>query len=172
MRIIMLTLLTATILLAAPKDIHSFHSTFTQSIVDEHKKKIVYTGELWASKPQNALWVYQKPIQKSVYISGSKLTLIEPVIEQATIRTLNDEIDFLEIIKKAKAVDTSHFSATVNSQTYLIEFSNDILSSISYTDGYENKVIIKFTNPVTNKAIDASRYKAVIPANFDIIKDQ
>lgn len=170
MRFFILTLLSAISLLAGPKEISSFHSSFTQTIIDEHKKKIVYSGELWASKPQNALWVYKKPIQKSVYISGSKLTLIEPVIEQATIRTLGDEIDFLAIIKKAKAIDATRYSATVNSQVYFIEFSNDVLSSISYTDGYENKVIIKFLNADMNKPIDGSRFKPVIPADFDIIK--
>ncbi|HEX5710473.1 MAG TPA: LolA-like outer membrane lipoprotein chaperone [Sulfuricurvum sp.] len=170
MRFFILTLLSAISLLAGPKDINSFHSSFTQTIIDEHKKKIVYNGELWASKPQNALWMYKKPIQKSVYISGSKLTLIEPVIEQATIRTLNDEIDFLEIIKKAKPMNAAHYTATVNGQTYFIEFSGDTLSSISYTDGYENKVIIQFLNPDTNKPIDASRFKPSIPTGFDIIR--
>jgi len=172
MRIFIFTLLSALSLLAGPKDISSFHSAFTQTIIDEHKKKIIYSGELWASKPQNALWTYQKPIQKSVYITGSRLTLIEPVIEQATIRTLNDEIDFLEIIKKAKPIDASHYKATVNSQTYTIEFSNNSLTSIKYTDGYENQIIIKFLNPVTNQPIEASRFKAVIPQGFDVIKDR
>jgi outer membrane lipoprotein carrier protein len=171
MRIFILTLLSALILFGAPKDIGSFHSSFSQTIVDEHKKKLVYTGELWASKPQNALWVYTKPIQKSVYINSKRLTLIEPAIEQATVRTLNDEIDFLEIIKKAKPLSTSRYSAAVNNQTYQIDFSNDTLTSISYTDTYENHVIIKFLNPVTNKPIDASRFKPVIPEGFDIIKD-
>lgn len=170
MRIFIFTLLSALSLLAAPKDINSFHSTFTQTIIDEHKKKLVYTGELWASKPQNALWTYQKPIQKSVYINGAHLTLIEPAIEQATIRTLNGDIDFLEIIKKAKPIDTSRYSATVNNQTYFIDFSNDTLSSINYTDSYENQVMIKFLNPVTNKPIDASRFKVVIPEGFDVVK--
>jgi len=170
MRIFIFSLLSALSLLAAPKDISSFHSTFTQTIIDEHKKKLVYTGELWAAKPQNALWTYQKPIQKSVYINGARLTLIEPAIEQATIRTLNGEIDFLEIIKKAKPLDASRYSATVNNQTYFIDFTNDTLSSISYTDSYENQVIIKFLTTTTNKPIDASRFKAVIPKGFDIIK--
>lgn len=172
MRILIFTLLSVITLFAAPKDISSFHSSFTQTIIDEHKKKIVYTGELWASKPQNALWKYQKPIQKSVYLSNSRLTLIEPAIEQATLRTLNDEIDFLEIIKKAKAIDSSHYTATVNSQTYFIEFSNDNLTFIKYTDSYENQIIIKFLNPVTNQPIDPSRFKAVIPQGFDVIKDR
>jgi len=172
MRIFIFTLLSALTLLASPKDISSFHSTFTQTIIDEHKKKIVYTGELWASKPQNALWKYQKPIQKSVYITGSRLTLLEPVIEQATIRTLNDEIDFLEIIKKAKAIDATHYKATVNGQTYTIEFSNNNLTSIKYSDNYENQVVIQFLNPVANELIEASRFKAVIPQGFDVIKDR
>lgn len=172
MRIFIFTLLSAFTLLAGPKDINSFHSTFTQTIIDEHKKKIVYTGELWASKPQNALWMYLKPIQKSVYINGSRLTLIEPVIEQATIRTLNDEIDFLEIIKKAKPIDASHYSATVNNQSYTIEFFNNSLTSINYIDSYDNQIIIKFLNPVINQPIETSRFKAVIPQGFDILKDR
>lgn len=170
MRIFIFTLLSTLTLFGAPKDISSFHSAFTQTIIDEHKKKLVYTGELWASKPQNALWRYQKPIQKSVYINGSRLTLIEPAIEQATIRTLNGEIDFLEIIKKAKPLDASHYSATIHNQTYFIEFTNDTLASINYIDSYENHVIIKFLNPVTNQPIEASRFKAIIPEGFDVIK--
>jgi outer membrane lipoprotein carrier protein len=170
MRLIILTLLSTLSLFASPIDISSFHSLFTQTIIDEHKKKIVYTGELWASKPQNALWKYIKPIQKSIYINGSQLTLIEPTIEQVTVRTLSDEIDFLKIIKNAKSTDASHYKATVNGQTYTIEFSNNTLTSIFYTDSYENHIIIKFINTVTNQPIEASRFKAVIPQGFDVIE--
>jgi outer membrane lipoprotein carrier protein len=171
MRLVIITFLSLIPLFASPKDITSFHAPFSQTITDEHNKKIVYSGELWASKPQNALWMYKKPMQKSVYINGQRLTLIEPAIEQATVRTLNDEIDILEIIKKAKPLTATRYSAAVNGQTYFIEFSNDTLSSISYTDGYENQVVIKFLNPVSNQPIEASRFKAVIPAEFDIIKN-
>ncbi len=171
MRFLIITLLSLISLFGSPKDINSFHASFTQTITDEHKKKIVYSGELWASKPQQALWMYKSPIQKSVYINGQRLTLIEPAIEQATVRTLNDEIDILEIIKKAKPLNSTRYSASVNGQIYWMDFSNDTLSSISYTDGYENQVVIKFLNPITNQQIDASRFKAVIPAGFDIIKN-
>lgn len=170
MRFVIAILLSLIPLFASPKDINSFHASFTQTITDEHNKKIIYSGELWASKPQNALWMYKKPMQKSVYINGQRLTLIEPAIEQATLRTLNDEIDILEIIKKAKPLSATRYSAAVNGQTYFIEFSNDTLSSISYTDGYENQVIIKFLTPTTNQPIEVSRFKAIIPQGFDVIK--
>jgi outer membrane lipoprotein carrier protein len=158
-------------LFASPKDLTSFNSKFVQTIVDDNNKKITYSGELWASKPQNALWIYQKPIQKSVYVTGSKITVVEPQIEQVTLRSLDNEIDFLQIIQKSKKVDNDKYTATVKGQTYTLFFKNDILSSINYQDGYDNRVSIVFSNPVQNKSIETSRFKPVIPADFDIIKD-
>ncbi len=158
-------------LFASPKDLTSFNSKFVQTIIDDNNKKITYSGELWASKPQYALWSYQKPIQKSVYINGSKITVIEPQIEQVTLRNLDNEIDFLQIIQKSKKVDTDKYTAMLKGQTYTLLFKNDVLSSISYQDGYDNRVTIVFTNPIQNKPIETSRFKPIIPTDFDIIKD-
>lgn len=170
MRFFPLSLLIAASLCAAPKDLSSFNSRFEQTIIDDNGKTILYKGELWASKPQNALWVYQKPIQKSVYVNANKVMVIEPVIEQVTLRSLDNEIDFLQIIQKAKRLDDEHYSATVKGQTYTIVFHNELLSTISYTDGYDNRVTIRFLSPVQNKTIDPSRFKPTIPADFDIIR--
>ena len=171
MRFLPVLFLMSLTLFASPKDITSFNSKFVQTIVDDNNKKITYSGELWASKPQNALWIYQKPIQKSVYVTGSKITIIEPQIEQVTLRSLDNEIDFLQIVQKSKKVDNDKYTATVKGQTYTLFFKNDILSSINYQDGYDNRVSIVFSNPVQNKPIETSRFKPVIPADFDIIKD-
>lgn len=171
MRFLPVLFLLSLTLFASPKDLTSFNSKFVQTIVDDNNKKITYSGELWASKPQNALWIYQKPIQKSVYVTGSKITVIEPQIEQVTLRSLDNEIDFLQIIQKSKKVDNDKYTATVKGQTYTLFFKNDILSSINYQDGYDNRVSIVFSNPVQNKPIETSRFKPVIPADFDIIKD-
>lgn len=171
MRFLPVLFLLCLTLFASPKDLTSFNSKFVQTIVDDNNKKITYTGELWASKPQNALWVYQKPIQKSVFVNGSKITVIEPQIEQVTLRSLDNEIDFLQIVQKSKKVDNEKYTTTLKGQIYTILFKNDTLSSISYQDGYDNRVSIVFTNPVQNKPIETSRFKPVIPADFDIIKD-
>lgn len=169
-RFFLATLLACATLLAAPKDISSFNAKFVQTITDDSGKTIRYDGELWAAKPQSALWVYQKPIQKSVYVNAQKITVIEPAIEQVTLRTLENEIDFLSIVQKAHKVDNERYTATVKGQTYTVTFKNDLLSSISYTDGFDNKVMIRFVNPSQNKPIDASRFKPLIPADYDILK--
>lgn len=169
-RFLPLLIALAITLFASPKEINSFNGKFVQTIIDDNGKKIIYTGELWASKPQNALWVYQKPIRKSVYINAQKITVIEPAIEQVTFRTLDSEIDFLQIIQQAKKVDENKYVATVKGEKYTVIFNNDLLSSISYTDGFDNKVLIKFTDPKQNKEIDSSKFKPRIPEDYDVIK--
>lgn len=171
-RFLPLIFLLALSLEASPKEINSFNGKFVQTIIDDNGKKIVYAGELWASIPQNALWVYQKPIQKSVYINAQKITVIEPSIEQVTLRTLDDEIDFLQIIQKAKKVNDEKYIATLKGEIYTIIFKNDLLSSISYTDGFDNKVAIVFANPLQNKPIEMSKFRPIIPEDFDVIKDR
>jgi len=171
-RFLPLCALLAVTLFAAPKDLNSFNSRFEQTITDDNGKTIRYSGELWAAKPQNALWVYKTPIQKSVYINSRQVTVIEPAIEQVTMRSLDNDIDFLQIIQKAKKQDNEHYVAVVQGQKYTVNFKNDLLSSISYTDGFDNKVTIRFLNPAQNTPIDSSRFRARVPADYDIIKDQ
>ncbi|MFZ5374301.1 MAG: LolA-like outer membrane lipoprotein chaperone [Campylobacterota bacterium] len=170
MRRFLIALSASLSLFAAPKDLSSFNAKFIQTITDDNGKTIRYSGELWAAKPQNALWVYHKPIQKSVYVNGQKVTVIEPAIEQATLRTLDNEIDFLSIVQKAKPLGEGRYSATVKGQTYTVIFKNDILSSISYTDGFDNKIVITFNDQNQNRAIEPSRFKPLVPADYDILK--
>lgn len=170
MRFLPFSLLLAASLFAAPKDVQSFHARFDQSITDEHGKSIRYSGELWAAKPQNALWVYQKPVSKSVYISGRQVTVIEPAIEQVTLRSLDGDIDFLQIIQGARKIDDNRYVASVRGQRYEITFKNDILFSIGYTDGFDNKVLIRFIDPEQNRPIDSSRFKTLIPSDYDVIR--
>lgn len=171
MRFLPLSLLVAVTLYGGPKEINTFNSKFEQTITDDHKKKIVYKGELWASKPQNALWVYQKPIQKSVYINGSKIIILEPSLEQATIRKLDGDIDFLSIVQNAKKIDASRYMAKVKGEEYSLYFKDDTLTSISYTDNFDNKIVINFLSPQQNKPIESSRFKPLIPADYDILSE-
>jgi len=164
--------LLSTLLLASPKEMSSFTSSFEQRIVNEQGKTILYKGALWAAKPQNALWLYQAPIQKSVYINGKELTIVEPVLEQVTIKSLGNEIDFLEILKKAKRVDNDHYTTTLNGIIYTLTFKNDVLTTIGYRDNYDNHVTIKFLNPTINGSIETKRFKPAYPSDFDLLRDR
>lgn len=148
----------------------AFHAKFDQSITDDNGKTIRYSGELWAQKPQNALWVYTKPVQKSVYVNARKVTVLEPALEQATTRTLDDEIDFLRILSQAKRISDNEYAATINGVKYKIFLSENLPVSISYTDSFDNKIMIRFINPELDKPVAPSKLVPKIPAGFDLIQ--
>lgn len=170
MRRFLIALSASLSLFAAPKNLSSFNAKFVQTITDDNGKTIRYSGELWAAKPQNALWVYHKPIRKSVYVNAQKVTVIEPAIEQVTLRTLDNEIDFLAIVQKAQPLGEGRYAATLKGQKYTVTFKNDVLASISYTDGFDNNVVILFNDQKQNKPIEPSRFKPLVPADYDILK--
>lgn len=171
MRFFLSTLLLCLSLMASPSDIRSFNANFEQRIVDDHGKIILYQGQLWAASPQNALWKYTKPIQKSVIINGQKLTILEPLLEQATITALNNEINFFALLQKAKKIDDIHYRTVIEGTTYTITFQKDVPSQISYTDGFDNRITITFSHQTLNKSIDPKLFTPVIPADYDVLRD-
>ena len=170
MRIFLLLMSFVFILFASPKDIQTFNSKFVQTVTDSNGKKIQYQGNLLASKPHYAFWMYQKPIQKNVYIVGQKITIIEPQLEQVTIRTLDEEINLLQVFQQAKLIDQEHYSANVKGQKYLLTFKNNLLNSVEYLDTFDNKVLIKFLNPIQNESIDSGKFKPSYPSSYDVIR--
>lgn len=170
MRNLLLLILLCITLFASPKEMVAFHSKFDQSITDDNGKTIRYSGELWAQKPQNALWVYTKPIQKSVYVNARKVTVLEPALEQATVRRLDDEIDFLRILSQSKRISDTEYAATINGVKYKIMLSDNIPVSIGYTDSFDNKIVIRFLNPELDKPVEPSKLLPKIPSGFDLIQ--
>ncbi|KGI55116.1 membrane protein, partial [Campylobacter sp. MIT 97-5078] len=54
--------------------------------------------------------------------------------------------------------------------TYTIKLKNDEISSISYKDDLDNKVLIELSNQKRNTLINEEIFKVKIPANFDILR--
>ena len=91
-----------TLSFASFDSINSFEADFTQSVTDDKNKSLIYSGHIVASKPQNALWNYLKPIKKDVFINRFEVTVIEPEIEQVIIRRIESNFDFFNMIENAK----------------------------------------------------------------------
>jgi len=165
-----LTILTTQIF-AIVNNLNTFQADFIQTITDEKNKVLTYTGKISASKTQNALWRYIKPVAKNIYINKVSIIIVEPEIEQAIIRKITSDFDFFNIIKNAKRVDENHFLAKFENKTYNIKIENNLIESISYIDQFENKVKILFSNQLQNKHIDKNIFIPKIPLEFDIIRD-
>ncbi len=169
MKFLLGILLTCKILFAFPIELSTIQSDFIQTIVDDHNKSIVYEGKLWTKKPSQAHWNYSKPIEKDIYMLHSKVTIIEPDLEQVIIKKIGENIDIIAIISHSKKLAPEHYVATYNEKDYHIYLDKKILKSLQYVDDFGNKTIIDFKNIRQNIDINDSNFELIIPENYDVI---
>ena len=153
------------------KNLHTFSAAFTQTITDDANKTITYEGRVDALRPDKALWQYLKPVSKSVYVEGRKVTIVEPELEQAIIKTFRDEIDLFKILAKAQKLDDDTYLAAYESQHFLVKIDGDTPRSIAYRDAFENRIVIRFSAQKVNGPIDDALFVPAIPDDYDILSE-
>jgi len=151
--------------------IDSFEAAFIQSVTDDKNKTLTYAGYICASKPQNVLWRYQKPIQKDIFINSHQIIIVEPEIEQVIIRNIDSTLDFFNMIKNAKELKKDVYEASFENKIFTITTKEEIIDSISYIDEFENRVKILFLNQIQNKEINKEIFIPKYPLDFDVIRD-
>jgi len=155
-------------------NIKSFQADFTQTLTDEKGKILKYSGDLIASKNQNALWHYKKPVEKSIYINRYKITIVEPELEQVIIKRVEapKNFNFLKLLKNAKKID-SHKYLTIYAEKniYINVDKQDNIKSIQYKDEFDNGVEIVFSNQKYNTQFDKSIFIPTFPLEYDIIQN-
>lgn len=167
----LLMLLLSSTAFANITNLNNFQADFEQSITDEKNKKIVYKGNMQASKPSYALWKYTQPIEKTVYVLRNRVIMVEPDLEQAIIKTIDSNFDFFKLLKSAKEIKKDTYSATFNNIKYTIYTKGLTIESIHYVDEFENKVDIAFKKQKVNEGVDINLFNPYIPKGFDIIRD-
>ncbi|MBD3800534.1 MAG: outer-membrane lipoprotein carrier protein LolA [Campylobacterales bacterium] len=171
MKTLILLLAAITTLFGFTDSIRTFSADFTQQIVDDTNKTITYEGHVDATRPDKAHWHYFKPVEKSVFVIGHKVTIIEPELEQAIVKTFRDEIDLFKILVDAVKLDDETYLATHKSQEFLIRIRNDTPLAISYRDAFENNVHIRFSAQKVNRSLDDALFLPEIPAGYDILSE-
>ena len=149
---------------------NSFEANFTQTIINEKKNVLEYSGHILAMKPQYAFWSYTKPSTKLIYINKNRVTIIEPELEQVIIKNIHKNIDFFKIIKNAKKINKDTYTTTFQSTKYTIKIEKSQLKSIHYQDQLDNKIVIEFTNLTINKTITPEVFTPSIPVEYDLIQ--
>lgn len=171
MKYIILLFLIGTNLFASLDKIDSFDAEFTQKITDEKNQTITYSGHIVAIKPSNARWTYLKPVKKDVYMNIYDVTIVESEMEQVIIKKVESNFDFFKMIANAKKLKENIYTTTYKDTKFTITKKGELIDSISYTDEFENKIIINFKNQIQNKKIDEKIFTPTYPLHYDIIRD-
>jgi outer membrane lipoprotein carrier protein len=151
------------------ENLNTFSAHFVQTVQDEKKKVIKYSGEIKAKRPNMAMWNYTAPVKKEIYIKDQDLVVIEPEIEQAILKKVGNTIAFFEMLKNAKKIDNDTYKTKYEKLNITIHLKNNKITSITYLDELENHVSIVFTNQMENQKIEDSLFKAKIPADYDVV---
>ena len=150
-------------------NINSFVSDFVQTITNDQNKTITYKGKLYFKAPNKVRWIYTKPLHKEIFILGPKMVIIEPDLEQAVVKTFNEEKTLAQIIQDAKKVDKNRYVGTYKGKKYTIWLTNGVLHKITYQDRMQNRVTITFSHPKQNIEINDSVFTYTIDPDFDVI---
>jgi outer membrane lipoprotein carrier protein len=167
-------LLVITILFTLPvwsafENIQTFQADFKQTITDEHNSSIVYEGNIRAKQPHFALWYYQTPIEKSVFMYAKQLTIVEPELEQVMVKEITNEFNLLTILQSAKQVNATTYTTTFSDHTFTINLKDKKIVNISFKDTFDNTIIIQFSNVHYNEPLENQMFSPKIPDYFDII---
>lgn len=148
---------------------NSFEADFIQTVTNDKGNSLKYKGHVKAMKPQYALWTYSEPSQKFIYIAKNRATIIEPELEQVIVRSLGSSIDFFNIIKQAKKINSNTYIAKFQSINYTIKIENSYLKSIEYKDELDNSISIIFIQQAENLKMNKEDFFPTIPQEYDII---
>jgi outer membrane lipoprotein carrier protein len=157
-------------LFAFTDTLESFEADFEQHIIDENDERVIYKGKVTAQKPDRAYWRYSEPVEKEIFIVRQEVVIIEPDMEQAIVRTLQEDIDFFTILSHAKKIDVNRYEATYGSQVFDIALKAGVIESISYRDHFDNRIELHFSAQRQNRPIAQETFQPHIPASFDIVR--
>ena len=158
-------------LLADLSYLHSFEAAFIQTITDEEGQKLSYSGTLTAKEPQFALWIYKKPVNKTVYIQKGRVTMVEPEIEQVIIRDIRSDINLFSLLSNAKKVKENTYVTELEDTKVYIELHNKKIALLRYKDKFDNDVLVEFSSQKSNIIIADDLFKPNYPYEFDVIKE-
>lgn len=152
------------------ENLETFKANFVQTIKSAQDKNIEYKGEVFIKNSGNILWKYKTPIEKNVYVNNSYVIIDEPQLEQAIITSLQDDINLIEILKKAKKIDENKYLANIENTDYEVYVKESNIEKITYKDKLENFIVINFLDVINNSSIDDKIFKFNAPDYYDIIR--
>lgn len=151
--------------------VKTFSADFNQTITDDTNQTIVYRGHVDAARPKNARWDYTEPVIKQVFVNDHTVTIIEPELEQIIIKTIDEDVDLFNILKRAKPIVDNTFLAEYKEQKFYLTMDGDVLVEISYRDTFENRVRLQFYHQNINHIIDQILFEPKAPSYYDVLTE-
>ena len=168
---LLLGALLVTLLAADITDITTLKARFVQTVTNDQNQTITYEGRVYLKPPHRGLWIYDTPVEKSIYLTPEAITVYEPELLQATVLRPRNELNLLKIFKEAKPVSPGESVATVGEKAVHIKHSGGLVTRLFFTDKLENSVTIRFFDHEINQPIPDTLFEFIPEPGTDIIRE-
>ncbi len=175
------------------KNTHSMQANFVQTILDKHGKAIqTVSGKMALQRPSQFRWNTLDPTRQLIVTNGKRLWIYDPDLEQVTIRSLSkaagetpamllsDETLTLDkdfIVSPSESKDSVQWFKLIPKDkgslvsSLKLGFSNGTIQQMIINDHLGHTTRIRFSNVITNEAINKSQFAFTPPANVDVIDE-
>lgn len=148
-----------------------------------------FSGVMMVQRPNRFRWETTSPIQQLIVADDKTLWVYDPDLEQATKNKVSKKfgstpallfsgnpksiMQSFTVSQPDTANDTFGLVAKGENATFQrldITFKNNLPSKMVMNDALGQKTTIRFSNVIQNKAIPASKFTFVPPADIDVIE--
>lgn len=157
-------------LLASVMEFDTLKVSFVQQVLTDEQHAIIYTGTLWLKQPDQALWHYETPIEKSIYVRGSAVTILESELFQATHLRQDTAQNLIELFRQSKSIGPNLKEARINNVLVKIAHDEQFITQLSYRDEFDHTITIELTDPEKDLWLESRFFEPIIPPGYDEFK--
>lgn len=165
---------------------------FSQLTLDGGGTQLQETaGKMAVQRPGLFFWETDAPNKQTIVSDGKKVTLWDPDLEQATIKTLDPRLSQTPALLLSGDVSqiSESFEITSKQQSNVIDFTlkpkskdtlfdslrlsfrNGVINDMQLIDSVGQRTNILFTGVKANESVPASTFKFDIPKGADVIQE-
>ncbi|KAA0943472.1 MULTISPECIES: outer membrane lipoprotein chaperone LolA [unclassified Pseudomonas] len=165
---------------------------FSQLTLDGGGTQLQETaGEMAVQRPGLFYWHTDAPAEQTIVSDGKKVTLWDPDLEQATIKTLDPRLSQTPALLLSGNVSqiSESFDITSKQASGVIDFTlkpkskdtlfdslrlsfrNGMINDMQLIDSVGQRTNILFTGVKANEPVAASKFKFDIPKGADVIQE-
>lgn len=170
--------------------VHSLRANFVQTMYSEDgESQPASRGRLLLERPGRFRWDYETPYRQLVLSDGERLWSVDPDLEQAVVRKLNEsmaaspamllsgsrdleEVFSIELVKRDEGLLKVYLAPREQGsdfQALLLGFDDKSLARLELVDNLDQVTRIDFSEIELNPDLDEASFQYVPPEGMDVI---
>ncbi|MCW8845400.1 MAG: outer membrane lipoprotein chaperone LolA [Gammaproteobacteria bacterium] len=171
-------------------EVHSLRANFVQTLYSaEGDSQPASSGRLLLERPGRFRWDYETPYQQLVLSDGENLWSVDPELEQAVVRKLNEsmaaspamllsgsrdleEVFSIELVKRDQGLLKVYLAPLEQGsdfQALMLGFDDRGLARLELVDNLDQVTRIDFSEIELNPDLDEASFQYVPPQGMDVI---